>query len=269
MTPGYLPVMGMRLTEGRQFTPEDRLGATPVVIVNQEAARRMWGGKSPIGRILSTAGEQATVIGVVGTARPDGPMQPEKAEMFLPLAQFATRGVAFVVESKQGTAAAIGALRGALAEVDPLVPLSGVTSLDELAADVVALPRVYALLLGVFAAAALGLALIGVYGVMAYSVAQRQREIGVRVALGAGPGAIRGLVLGRGVRLVVVGLVCGLGGAALVTRLIQSLLFGVPALDPLTFAGVSAVLGGMALLACWVPARRATRVDPVVVLREE
>jgi len=268
-TPGYLAAMGMRLVEGRQFTSEDRLGAPPVVIVNQEAARRMWSGKSPIGRILATAGERATVIGVVANARPDGPMQPEKAEMFLPLAQFATRGVTFVVESGQGTGAAIAGLRGALAEVDPLVPLAGVTTMEEQAAEVVALPRVYALLLGIFALAALGLALIGVYGVMAYSVAQRQREIGVRVALGAGPGAIRGLVLGRGVRLVGIGLVCGLGGAALVTRLIQSLLFGVPPLDPLTFAGVSAVLGGMALLACWIPARRATRVDPVVVLREE
>jgi putative ABC transport system permease protein len=141
--------------------------------------------------------------------------------------------------------------------------------MDTLAADAVALPRVYALLLGIFAAAALGLALVGVYGVMAYSVAQRQREIGVRLALGAAPGAIRGLILRRGGLLVAVGLVAGLGGAAALTGLLRALLFGVPPLDLVTFGGVALLLGGMALLACWVPAGRATRVDPVVVLREE
>ena len=268
-TPGYLSAMQMRQVEGRGFTPQDRAGAPVVVIVNQEAARRMWGGKSPVGRPVRVSGVDATVIGVVANARPDGPMASEKAEIFLPLLQFPSRGVAVVVESGQGPSAAIAALRSAVREVDPLVPLAGETTLEAMASDVIALPRVYALLLSIFAAAALGLALIGVYGVMAYSVAQRQREIGVRLALGAGPGAIRGLVLSRGVRLVGIGLLCGLGGAALVTRLIQSLLFGVPALDAITFGGVALLLGAMALFACWGPVRRASRVDPVVVLREE
>jgi predicted permease len=269
VTPGYQTALRMPLVEGRQFSPGDRAGAQPVIIVNQEAARRMWGGKSPVGRMARVSGVETMVIGVVANARPDGPMQPEKAELFLPLAQFPTRGVAFVVESGQGTGAALSSLRAALREVDPLLPLAGETTFEALAADVVALPRVYAMLLGIFAAAALGLALVGVYGVMAYSVAQREREIGVRLALGAAPGAIRGLVLRRGALLVGVGVLCGLGGAAALAGLLRALLFGVPALDPLTFGGVVALLGGMALLACWVPARRATRVDPVVVLRQE
>lgn len=269
VTPGYQATMRMPLVEGRQFTPEDRAGAQPVVIVNQEATRRMWAGKSPVGRVVRASGVEAIVVGVVANARPDGPMQPEKAEIFLPLSQFPTRGVAFIVESGQGTAAAISSLRAALHDVDPLAPLAGVTTMETLAADAVALPRVYALLLGIFAAAALLLALVGVYGVMAYSVAQRQREIGVRLALGAAPGAIRGLILRRGGALVAAGLIAGLGGAAAMTGLLRALLFGVPPLDVVTFGGVALLLGGMALLACWVPAGRATRVDPVVVLREE
>ena len=173
-----------------------------------------------------------------------------------------------VVESKLGTAGGIGALRAALDQVDPQVPLAAVATMEQRAGDTVALPRVYALLVGIFAVAALGLAILGVYGVMAFAVAQRQREIGVRLALGAGPGAIRRLVIAQGGKLTLIGLALGLAGATATATLLRNLLFGVPALDLPTFAGVSGLLALMALAACWLPARRATRVDPLVAMKD-
>ena len=157
----------------------------------------------------------------------------------------------------------------ALAAVDPDVALTGAVTMAEQAGQTVALPRLYALLVGIFAAAAVGLAVLGVYGVMAYAVAQRQREIGVRLALGAAPGAIRQLVLARGARLAALGLGIGLAGAIFTGRLLRTLLFGVSALDPGTFVAVAALLGTMALAACLLPARRAMRIDPLVSIRDE
>lgn len=269
VSPGYLALMGMRLVAGRAFSPQDGAGAVPVGIVNQEAARRMWRDKSPLGRQLQSGGRRLTIVGVVATGKPDGPNQPIKAELFFPLAQFPSRGMLIVVESKLGTAAGLSALRAALDQVDAQVPLAAVSTMEERAGEAVALPRVYALLVGIFAVAALGLAILGVYGVMAYSVVQRQREIGVRLALGAAPGAIRRLVIGQGGKLTLLGLTIGLSGAAVTATLMRTLLFGVPALDLPTFVGVTVVLAVMSLVACWFPARRATRVDPLVAIREE
>ena len=229
----------------------------------------MWDTKSPLGRQLRSGGRELTVVGVVATGRPDGPNQPVKAELFFPLEQFPARSVSVVIDPRHDVAAAVAAMRTALAGVDPDVALSGVVTMAEQAGETVALPRLYALLVGIFAAAAVGLAILGVYGVMAYAVAQRQREISVRLALGAAPGTIRRLVLGRGVRLAALGLGLGLAGAALTGRLLRALLFGVSAVDPGTFAGVAALLAVMALAACLLPARRAMRVDPLVAIREE
>jgi len=225
--------------------------------------------KSPLGRELKGGGQQLTVVGVVATARPDGPNQPVKAELFFPYAQFATRGAFLVVEPKRDAASALAAVRRALREVDPQVPLAFVATMDERIGDVVALPRLYALLVGMFGAAAVGLAILGVYGVMAYAVAQRQREIGVRLALGAAPGTIRRLVLGQGGRLAALGVGVGLLGAIGVGRLLRTLLFQVGPIDPLVYGGVALLLAGMSLIACWLPARRAMRVDPLVAIREE
>jgi predicted permease len=266
---GYVRLMGMRLVSGRTFTPDDRLGAVPVGIVNEEAARRMWGGGSPLGRQIRSGGQELTVVGVVATGKPDGPNQPVKAELFFPLEQFPARGVSVLIDPRRDVASAVAAMRTALAEVDPDVALTGVVTMAEQAGETVALPRLYALLVGIFAAAAVGLAILGVYGVMAYAVAQRQREIGVRLALGAAPGTIRRLVLRRGARLAALGLGLGLAGAVFTGRLMRALLFGVSAIDPGTFAGVAALLAVMALAACLLPARRAMRVDPLVAIREE
>ncbi len=269
VTPGFTQLMGMRLVAGRGFTPEDRAGAVPVGIVNEEAGRRMWGGKSPLGRELRSGNQRLTIVGVVATAKPDGPNQPVKMELFFSILQSPTRAVTFVIDPKRDVPSAVAALRSSLNAVDPEVAVSGVITMAEQAGEAVALPRLYALLVGIFATAALALAILGVYGVMAYAVAQRQREIGVRLALGAAPGAIRRLVLGQGTRLAAIGVGLGLLGATLFGSVLKALLFGVRALDLPTFLGVALLLAGMSLLACLLPAQRAMRVDPLVAIREE
>lgn len=273
VTPGYLDLMQMHLVSGRSLTPADRQGSMPVGIVNEEAARRFWPGKDPVGRILAqgedSAAPKITIVGVVASARQDGPNQPLKTELFAPFAQNPSRGPTFVLESSRDAESAVAAFRQVLREVDPLVPIGNVDAMEKLVGDALALPRLYALLIGIFAAAALLLAVLGVYGVMAYAVAQRQREIGVRLALGAAPASIQRLVLGQGGKLALLGTGLGLLAAAGAGRLLGSLLFQVGAFDPATFAAVPLVLGGMALMACWLPARRAMRVDPLSAIREE
>jgi len=273
VTAGYLPVMQMRLVSGRNFTPEDRQGSMPVGIVNQEAARRFWPGKSPIGRILAqgedSTAPRLTIVGVVASAHHDGPNQPLKTELFAPFEQNPSRGPVFVLEPARDPESAVTVFRQVLKEVDPLVPVASVDPIEKLVGDALSLPRLYALLIGIFASAALLLAVLGVYGVMAYAVAQRQREIGVRLALGAAPSAIRRLVLGQGARLALIGTGIGLLAAAGTGRLLGTLLFEVSAFDLPTFVAVPLVLGAMALLACWLPARRAMRVNPLVAIREE
>ena len=272
-SPGYLPLMQVRLLEGRYFDTRDRDGSAPVGIVNMEAVRKLWGGKSPLGRILS-AGEDSsaprlTVVGVVATDLQDGPNQPPKAELFVPLGQVPSNGFSVVVEPSHGAAGAVAALRTAVHAVDPLLPFEDPVAMEDIVSDVVALPRFYATLIGVFAAAALALAVIGVYGVMAYAVAQRQREIGVRLALGASPANIGRLMLRRGARLAAAGVVIGLLGAAAAGRLLSSLLFSITPTDLTTYLIVPLVLGATAFVACWVPARRAMRIDPIVAIKQE
>jgi putative ABC transport system permease protein len=206
---------------------------------------------------------------VVATALQDGPNQPPKAELFVPLGQVPSNGFSVVVEPSHGIDAATAALRTAIHDVDLLLPFETPVAMEDLASDVVAVPRLYAAVIGVFAAAALALAVIGVYGVMAYAVAQRQREIGVRLALGASPANIGRLMLWRGAQLAAAGVGIGLLGAAALARLLGSLLFGVSSTDIETFLLVPLILGTTALAACWIPARRAMRIDPIVAIRQE
>ena len=272
VTPGYLSLMRMRLVAGRQFTTAETQGAPQVGIINEEAARQLWPGENAVGRAVSLGAPNEpplTIVGVVASGLHDGPNQPTKPEFFAPQAQFPTRFITMVLEPSRDLAAVGAAVRQALREVDPLIPAPALEPIEERVGDAVALPRLYAILVGLFATAALSLAALGVYGVMAYTVAQRRREIGVRVALGADPAGIRRLVLGRGARLAAAGLVVGLAGALALGRLIQALLFGVSPFDAATLLAVPVVLGGMTILASWVPARRAMRLDPVSALRED
>ena len=272
VTPGYMATMQMKLVEGRQLSIEDRQGAERVGVVNQVVAQKYFPNQSAIGRVLQlgtdSGAPRITVVGVVASARHNGPNEPYKPEMFVPYAQAPARGLTLIVEPASTVALATQAVRRSLAEVDPLIPLSAIETIEEQLGTAVALPKMYAMLVSGFAIVALFLAALGVYGVMAYSVAQRQREIGVRLALGAPPSRILSMILGQGGRLAAGGVALGLGAALLLGKLVTSLLFGVTSFDLPTFAVVGFVLGGMTLLASWLPARRAMSVDPNTAIRD-
>jgi putative ABC transport system permease protein len=270
---GYLSTMGMRLVSGRNFAGEDRQGAPLVGIVNEEAAQKFWPGKNPLGRVLATGespeAPKVTIVGVVASGRHDGANQPYKTELFLPLAQFPVRFMTLVIEPARDVPSVAGVYRQALREVDPLIPVSSLDPIEGLIGSTVELPRLYATLVALFAGAALLLAALGVYGVMAYAVSQRQREIGVRLALGAAPTGIRRMVLGHGGRLALLGLAIGLGAAVMLGELLAKLLFGVSRYDAPTFITVPLVLGAVTLVASWIPASRAMRMDPLTAIRED
>ncbi|HYV96755.1 MAG TPA: FtsX-like permease family protein, partial [Gemmatimonadaceae bacterium] len=210
-----------------------------------------------------------TIVGVVRSARHDGPNQPYKNELFLPLEQFPARRISVLLDPAADAASAMSAFRTTLSAVDPLIPAGAAQSLEQIAGNAVALPRLYALLVAAFAAVALLLAVLGVYGVIAYAVAQRQREIGVRLALGARPSAIRAMVLGEGGQLAALGVLVGLGASVALAQLLRSLLFGVTPFDAMTFVVSAAVLAVMTIAASWLPARRAMKLDPASAIRAE
>ncbi|MBV8858091.1 MAG: ABC transporter permease [Acidobacteria bacterium] len=274
-TPGYLRAMRIPLVDGRALDEHDAADGAPVALVSETAARKLWPGQSPLGRRVKFPGSEKnrqpwrTVVGVVRDVKQYGLDREDVMQMYLPEAQFPTSFMTLVVRSKSDPAALLGGVRREVAAADRELAVFGAATMDELLADSVALRRFSMLLLGVFAAVAVALAGVGIYGVISYTVAQRTREIGVRVALGARPSDVLRLVLGRGLGLAGAGIVLGLAGGLAVTRVISSLLFGVGARDPLTFAAVAALLSLVALAACLVPARRATKVDPMVALRYE
>jgi ABC-type antimicrobial peptide transport system permease subunit len=241
--------------------------------VNEEAAKAFWHGSNPVGRELAAGRDPSaprlTVIGVVASARHDGPNQPYKPELFLPYEQFPARAVTFLIEPKNDAQSAWTAFRDALKATDPLVPVPARNDMESLVGSAVALPRLYATLVGIFASAALLLAALGVYGVMAFSVAQRQRELGVRLALGAAPSAIGAMILREGGRIAVLGVVIGFAAALAVGRAVNALLFGVTPFDLPTFLVAATVLAVVTVTACLVPAIRATRVDLLSTIRAD
>ena len=273
VTTGYLKQMRMRLVAGREFTADDRAGTPPVGIINQFAAERYFPGKDPIGHMLARGNAPnvppITIVGVVASARHDGPNQPYKPEIFVPIAQRPARGVSIVIEPSRDIASASRTFAQSLREVDPLVPVSTLAPIETSIGTAVALPRLYATLVLIFATAALLLAALGVYGVMAYAVSQRQRELGVRMALGAEPKNIRRMILGQGGKFAVFGLGLGVAMSMMLGQLLSKLLFGVSTFDPPTLLAVPAVLGVATLAASWIPARRAMRLDPVAVIRQD
>jgi len=273
VTPGYLKAMHMRLVAGRQFTADDRQGTDLVGILNEYAAERYFPGKNPIGRQLlrgsAPNAPRLTIVGVVATGRADGANAPYKPEIFVPITQRPARGVFVVLEPSRDLPAATRAFAQSLRAVDPLIPVSAMQPIEERIGSSVALPRLYATLVGIFAGAALFLAALGVYGVMAYSVTQRQREIGVRLALGAAPSGIQRMIFLQGGRLAVIGLLVGLTLSMLLGQFLSKLLFGVTPFDVPTLVMVPAVLGVATVLASWVPARRAMKLDPVAVIRQD
>jgi putative ABC transport system permease protein len=273
----YFATMGIRLMEGRLFDDRDVQGAPPVVLINRTMATTFWPNQNAIGRHVRTGGGPnspwSTVIGVVDDVKNAGLDRPAGTELYLPYRQvdgFTNPDMYVVMRAQSGNPEALaGAVREQLSELDSSLPLAEVRTMDDVLERAQARPRFLTLLLTLFSTVALAIATVGIYGVVSYSVARRTKEFGLRMVLGAQGGDVLGLVMKQGAAMVLIGLVAGLVTAFGLTRLMASLLFGIAPTDLATFGGVTAVLAAVALAACYVPARRATRVDPMQTLRYE
>jgi len=270
VSPDFFRTMTIPVLRGRQFTDSDRRGTPGVVILSQDLARRFWPNENPVGRSIASENGNLTlmVVGVVGDVRNVNQAVDPRPTMYLPTTQYLFPVMTFVVRTR-GDQPSANVIRKAVNDIDPLLAVFNVRTFDALLESGTAQPRVTAWLFGVFAALALLLAAIGVYGVLAYVVAQRTREIGVRLALGARPALVRRMVVGHSLKLSLTGIVLGAAGALLAGPALESQLFGVRPRDPVTLAGVAASLLAVALLASYIPARRATRVDPLLALRSD
>ncbi len=267
--PDYFQTLGTRLIAGHEFTSQDRPDAPAVAVVNQAFTDRYWRGLDPIGRHVEIAGAVRTVVGVVATGKYHEIDEPPTPFVFLPLAQRYAGGVAFVIRTAVPAPTLVETIRHEFAAADPGVPFLDPQTLEEFTGAAVFVQRAVAWLLGAFGVLALVLAAMGIYGVVAYGVAQRTRELGIRAALGAGQREIAGLILGQRARMTLVGLLTGSVASLGVAQLLRHQLLGVRPTDPTTLATIAALLAGVALLACYLPARRAARIDPMVALRHE
>jgi putative ABC transport system permease protein len=271
VTPDYFAVMGIPIQRGRGIAPTDDAGAVPVVVVSASTARALWPGQNPLGsrvRVGGASGPWRTIVGVAGDVRHASLAEVPGLQMYMPQAQVEDGYLVLTVRGADPASLA-GPLRRAVHEVDPAVPIYGVATMGELVERAAAEQRFFLRLLGAFAGFALALSALGLYGVVAYAVAERRKEIGIRVALGAGKREILRLVLAAGAATVGLGLAAGLAAALLALRLMRSLLFGVSASDPATLAVATLALATAALAAHWVPVRRALRIDPASSLRAE
>jgi putative ABC transport system permease protein len=272
VTPGYFKAIGIPMLAGRDVSAADHRDAAPVAVINETFARQIYPGDNPIGRrfILNLGNDQPhEIVGVVGDVKlttVEGDIRPTA---YISSRQYAFGVMNFVVRTAGDPARLGPAAVRVIREIDPLLPVSGVRPLEEVFAESIARPRLTAAAMSVFAAAALLLAALGVYGIVAYSVAQRTREFGIRMALGARPGQIVGMVVAQNLRVVALGLAVGLIAAIPATRLLRGLLFQVRPNDPATFVAIGAMLAVIAAVAAYLPARRGTEVDPVVTLRAE
>jgi putative ABC transport system permease protein len=272
----YFRVMQIPLLLGRDFTPQDNENAPHVGIINQNLANLSFKGENPLGKRVRWARDEPvtwiTIIGVAGDIKHFGLDEPEEPALYTPYAQSGRawkRWMNLVVRGESDYATLVGEVKSRIWRIDKRIPVTRMRTMVEVMGESIEARRFNMLLLGAFAAVAMLLAAVGIYGVISYAVAQRTREIGVRIALGARPRDVIRMVVGRGMWLTSIGAVAGLALSLALTRFMSSLLFGVGAKDPLTFASVSLLLTGIALLACYIPARRAAKVDPMVALRCE
>lgn len=272
ISPNYFATMGIPLREGRIFTAADDLDRPRVVVIDQTFAQRFFPNQYPIGRHLQVPDATRPareIVGVVGAVRDTGFDQQPRPTVYFPSLQSGDQIMSLVVRTTLPPGAILPAIKNAIWSVDRNQPVFEVRSMEDVISGIVSAPRLAFLLLGVFASLALALAAIGIYGVTSYLVSEQTHEIGVRVALGAQTSDVSRLVLGHGARLAGIGIIGGVVASFALTRLLSSLLFGVSATDPLTFVGVAILLTLVALAACYLPARRAMRVDPVIALRRE
>ena len=274
VSPGFFETIGARLAAGRTFQDGDHDRAAPVVVVNETLARKIWPGEDPIGKRLkpgdgTDSGPWATVVGVVKDLRRGDVKRPIRGEVYVSTLQYTPRTQVLVFRAAGDPSIAMPAIRRELQAIDPQLPLFRVTTLGAELSDTLNQPRFQATLLAGFAAIALLLAAIGIYGVTAHAVSQRTQEVGIRMAMGAGRSDVRRLILRQHVTPALIGVTVGLAGALGLSRFLTSLLYGVRAADPVTYALVSLSLIAVAVAACWVPASRAMRVDPLVALRAD
>ncbi|MGH9834557.1 MAG: ABC transporter permease [Blastocatellia bacterium] len=272
--PNYFETMGVTLAQGRQFTAQDGRGAPEVAIVNETFVKLYFPNNDPLGKRFTFGSaddnpQWITIAGVVRDTKRQGLDAPIRMESWMPHAQMPARRMEMVVRTTGDPLALIRSTRDAVWSLDKDLPIPAMETMEQRLSESVAQRRLNMLLLCLFAAVALVLAAVGIYGVMSYAVTQRTHEIGIRVALGAQVGDVLRMILRQGMKLAIIGEIIGLAGAFALTRLMAGLLFGVSATDPLTFVAIALLLTGVALLACWIPARRAAKVDPMVALHHE
>jgi predicted permease len=270
----YFRALGIPLLRGRTFDSRDTPDSPRVTVISETLARRYFGNENPVGQRLKHGGPQLNnpymeIIGVVGDVKYDGLAEANEPVYYEASDQNAARPMWLVVRTRADALSFLAAVRGEIRAIDPDVPVTQPGTMAQALDESVALPRFRSSLMAIFAATALLLAGVGIYGVIAYSVTRRTQEIGIRMALGASRSGVLRLILVQGSRLALIGIVVGLPGAILFVRTLGTMLFGVSPADPLTFATVVIVLGGSALLASFIPARRAARVNPVQALRQE
>jgi putative ABC transport system permease protein len=268
---GYFETIRTPLLSGRSIDEKDIAGGSTVAVINEAAAKHFFPGQNPIGKHIANSRDmvQREIVGVAADVKFNTLNAADVEEMYLPMVQVPWPNTTLLVRSAANSQSLVRAVRAKIAEIDPSLPVSGISSMEEVVDASVAQPKLTMQFVGIFAGFALLLAAIGIYGLIAYTVSARNQEMGIRVALGARPADILRLVVGQGMRLTGIGVVVGVIVSLVLTRLLASLLFGVRASDPLVFGGAAFILAGAAFVACYIPARRATRVDPIVVLRYE
>ncbi len=273
ISPGYFETLGISMSRGRAFSEQDTAASIPVCIINSEFALRFFSTQDPIGAHLNMGSAEFAVVreivGVSGQVKIQGPAEPSGLEIYVPYTQDDSSSVAYALQTEGDPTRIASAAIAAIHSVNKDLPLTDIRTLDAVAAQSVARPRFRAVLIGAFAALALALAMLGIYGVLAYAVGQRIREFGIRMALGATPGNVLRLVLKDGLQIAIAGVALGVCAALALTHYLATMLYGVQPIDPATFVGVPALLILVALAACGLPARRATRVDPMVALHYE
>jgi putative ABC transport system permease protein len=274
VTPGYIEALGIPISRGRTLTAQDDERAQPVVLINQLFASRVWPGEDAIGKQVQLGGPKRpwrTVVGIVGNVRHEGLDAPQKLQVYVPEAQWFNPDSEMVltIHTAGDPAAIASSARQAVWSVNRNVRISEVATMDQVIGTSLSARRFPMMMLGLFAVAALLLAALGLYGVLAYTVAQRTTEIGIRMALGARPGEVLRMILKQGMLLIGFGVAAGIAGALALRSLLAGFLFEVKATDPATLISAALVLILVALLACLIPARRATKVDPLVALRYE
>jgi predicted permease len=272
VTPGYFQAMGIPIVAGRPLTAADGASSPGVAVVSETLARTIWPNENAVGKFIDYEWykmEHVQIVGVAGDVHHEGVDKQPFMEIYRPLPQFAYSTMTVVVRTAGDPSPLARSIRDVVRSIDPDQPVGRLETMSALVGSSLGTSRLSTMLFGLFGVVGLVLASVGIYGVMSYGVVQRTREFGVRMALGARPGDVRAMVVRQGATLTLAGIAIGVVGALLLTRLMRSLLFAVTASDPVTYVAIVGGLGAVALLASYLPARRATRVDPVIALSSE